>query len=65
MFFLCFVRASFSHLTQEQRNLGFPAFNEPRKHFATTLRPNPERLSSALPIASVGPHADRAALEVA
>jgi hypothetical protein len=52
-------------LTQEQRNLSFPAFNKPREHFATALCPNPKSLGSALPIASVGPHADGAALKVA
>jgi hypothetical protein len=52
-------------LTQEQRNLGFPAFDKPRQHLATALCPDSKSFGSALPIASVGPHANGAALKVA
>jgi hypothetical protein len=57
--------AAFSHLTQEQRNLSFPAFDEPRQDFASSLVPNTKRLGCALPITPVGTHADGAALKVA
>jgi hypothetical protein len=57
--------ATFSHLTQEQRNLGFAAFDETRQDFATALGPNTECLGCAFPITPVGTHADGAALEVA
>jgi hypothetical protein len=57
--------ATFSHLTQEQRNLGFPAPNQTRQDFAATLYPHAECCGCALPIAPVGAHADGAALEVA
>jgi hypothetical protein len=32
--------ATFSHLTQEQRNLSFPALDETRQNFAAALVPN-------------------------
>jgi hypothetical protein len=57
--------ATFSHLTQEQRNLGFPALDQSRQDFAPTLGPNTECLGCAFPITPVGTHADGAALEVA
>jgi hypothetical protein len=57
--------ATFSHLTQEQRNLSFPALDQTRQDFATPLGPNAECLGCALPITPVGTHTDGAALEVA
>jgi hypothetical protein len=56
---------AFSHLTQEQRNLGFPALNQTRQDFATTLGPSTERFGRALPIPPVSTHTDGAALKVA
>ena len=49
---------AFSHLTQEQRNLGFPAFNQTRQDFATALGPDAESLCRPIPVAPVGFHAD-------
>jgi hypothetical protein len=57
--------ATFSHLTQEQRNLGFPALDQTRQNLAATFGPSPERIGCTLPIFSVGTHTDGAALKVA
>jgi len=52
-------------LGQEQCNFSFPAFDQTRQDFAAALGPSPESLRSTFPIASVGLHADGAALKVA
>jgi hypothetical protein len=57
--------ATFSHLTQEQRNLGFPAPHKTRQDFAAALSPHAKCCGCAIPITPVGPHADGAALQVA
>jgi hypothetical protein len=57
--------ATFSHLTQEQRNLGFTALDEAWQDFAAPFGPSTERFGSAVPVTPVGTHTDRAALEVA
>jgi hypothetical protein len=57
--------ATFSHLTQEQRNLSFTPLDETRQDFATPLGPSTKCLGCTVPITPVGTHADGAALEVA
>ena len=61
--YLSFV--AFSHLTQEQRNLGLSALDQPGENLAATLGPSPERIGCAIPVTPVCLHSDGAALEVA
>jgi hypothetical protein len=57
--------ATFSHLTQEQRNLGFTALDKAGQDFATPLGPNAESICCTVPVTPVCTHPDGAALEVA